>query len=92
MAAVAATTTALAFHDSLLSMASAAQDDDACDILVTASLVSLDTALRSPVRHIDDVRMKLAAIMQDAETGLIEVENIAFIARDLDLLVGRAAQ
>lgn len=92
MAADAATTTALAFHDSLLAMAAASQDDEASDILIDASIVSLESALRSPARHIDDVRMKLAAIMRDAETGLVEVENIAFIARDLDLLVGRASQ
>ena len=92
MAADAATTTALAFHDSLLAMAGVAQDDDACDILIEAASVSLDAALRSPARHIDDVRMKLAAIMRDAECGFVEVEGLACIARDLDMLTGRAVQ
>ena len=57
--------------------------------MVEAASEALDSALSAPVRGFTDVRMKLAALIADAGCGLVEVDDLAFIARDLDTLLGR---
>lgn len=44
------------------------------------------------VTSFSDVRMKIAAIMGEAGCGLVEIEDLALVARDIDALLGRVVQ
>lgn len=88
MAVAASITSALCLHSTLSAMALIAPDEDR-STLIGASLIALDDALAIPAQSFSDVRMKLAALMSEAGPGPIEVDDLAYIARDLDALLGR---
>ena len=89
MAEQALITSAFRIHDCISTMRDVSTEETHIDALSEAALHSLDCALAIPARNFSDVRMKLMAVMADAGCGLIEVENVAVIARDLDMLIGR---
>ena len=83
MADLANITSALMLRDALVCISSVVPNEDESDTMIAASLVAMDAALAIPATTLSDVRMKLDAIVEDAGCGLVEVEHLAFIIRDL---------
>lgn len=92
MAALATITSALALHSAIAAFSVAVPDEDASEAMIEASAEALEAALAIPATTLSDVRLKLAAIMGEADCGLVELESLVFIARDLDALVGGVVQ
>ena len=97
MAATASTTSSstlyrgLALHETLHEFD--IDDEEVSNTFVFAGLAALNDALQVPANTFGDVRMKLAAIMSEVgEGGLVEVEDLALLARDLDVLLGGTRQ
>lgn len=90
MASTAPTTSGLAFHASIVAFCENLSSDETIDMLVETGDIALDEALAAPANGFEDLRAKLAALMTEAsDVGVVEVDDLAFIARDLDLLIGR---
>ena len=92
MAALATITSALALHSAIASFSVAVPDEDASDAMIEAAAEALEAALAIPATTLGDVRLKLAALIWSADCGLVEVESLSLIARDLDALIGSAVQ
>lgn len=67
-------------------------NEDALATIVTASIDAFDAAMSVRVESITDVRTKLSLMMAESGGGLVEIENVAIIARDIDELLGRTMQ
>lgn len=92
MADAATITSSLFLRDALVCMSSLVPNEDESDVMTLASMTALEQALAIPARTIGEVRFKLAALIDDAGCGLVEVEGLDFIMRDLVSLAGRAVQ
>lgn len=92
MADAATITSSLFLRDALVCMSSLVPTEDELDVMTLASTAALEQALAIPALTISDIRAKLAALIDDAGCGLVEVEGLDFIMRDLDALAGRAVQ
>lgn len=75
-------------HYLFLDMANASADEDVNDKCVSMALFARDVALETPSTSLADVKAKLEMLTEDAGCGLVEVEGLAFIMRDLDTLIG----
>lgn len=89
MAVLSPTTSALAFHASVALLSGLASDDDTADLLCSAEMAALDVAIAAPARTMTDVRSKIMTLFAGAGCGLVEVEHLAFVARDLETLIAR---
>lgn len=92
MAAAATITSALMLRDTLVCMSSIVPQEDTSDAMTLAAMDALEQALSVPALTINDVQAKLAALIDDAGCGLVEVEGLDFIMRDLAVLAGRSVQ
>lgn len=92
MATVTDTTSAIRVHSAIATLhgaALASYDEETADTMLLAANHARDEALVVPATDYSDVRAKLRLLIEDAGCGLVEVEGLAFIARDLDALIGR---
>lgn len=90
MAASLSITTALAFHASILAIADNAPDEEAFDAAIVTSVAAMHDAMEIPASSFTDVKLKLALLIQEADGGLVEAEDLAFLVRDLEALLGGA--
>lgn len=81
--------TATEVHQAFLSMEGFGHRDDIADAVFAAAVAARDAALAIPAGNYCDIRKKLQMLIDDAGCGLVEVEGLAFIARDIDVLLGR---
>lgn len=92
MATATDTTSAFRVHSAIIALSDAAlmsSDEETADAMMLAAQHARDEALSIPATDYGDIRTKLCMLIDDAGCGLIEVEGLAFIARDLDALLGR---
>ncbi|MBA4307613.1 MAG: hypothetical protein C0429_12845 [Sphingopyxis sp.] len=92
MAIITDTTSAICVHYAIAALhvaTLATPDEETADIMALAADHARDEALATPATDYADVREKLRLLITDAGCGLVEVEGLAFIARDLDALIGR---
>ena len=82
------TQTACNIHYLFSDMANAGADDAAIERCASMSIFARDVALAIPARTIADVKAKLQMLIEDAGTGVIEVEHLEFVMADLDDLIG----
>lgn len=92
MATFTDTTSAIRVHSAVAALRDAAlgsYDEETGDVMTLAAGHARDEAISVPATNYNDVRIKLQMLIDDAGCGLVEVEGLQFVLRDMDALNGR---
>ena len=92
MATFTDTTSAIRVHSAVAALRDAvldSYDQETADVMTLATDHARDEAICVPAANYNDVRIKLQMLIDDAGCGLVEVEGLEFVLRDINALIGR---